>query len=83
MYIPKVKNICPWLRINSNVRCGNTCEAEYCAKHAVAIRRGSKPPVECESCGKGTQCIINLCINCGQQKKLDRLYKEKRKNNNN
>jgi hypothetical protein len=79
MYIPKTVNICPWLRIKSYDRCGRRCEAEYCFAHANAIRKGSKPPKQCLKCGKGTQCIVGLCMDCGQRNELTKLaYKQKK-----
>ena len=74
-----MKNICPWLRINSHEICGNHCVNAYCFRHAASIRAGHIPPTPCKSCGVGTQCIVNLCQNCGQRKVLDKLFKDRKK----
>jgi hypothetical protein len=79
MYILKSTNLCPWLRIGSYERCGNRCVAEYCFAHNSAIKKGSRPPGECSKCGKGTQCIIGLCKDCGQRNELTKLAYRKKK----
>jgi hypothetical protein len=79
MYIPKSTNICSWLRIKSYERCGRRCVAEYCAAHNSAIKKGSLPPNECLKCGKGTQCIIKICIDCGQRNELTKFAYRKKK----
>jgi hypothetical protein len=70
----EAKNICPWLRIGTNQRCGRKCEAEYCYYHAYAIRQGRKIPTECKICGRGNQCIVNVCKFCNQSNELNKFY---------
>ena len=71
-YIVKMKgsNNCEWLKRGETKICGKSCLGEYCKIHLTRIRKGSKIPVPCRSCGQGVQSDIHLCRACGRDRVL-------------
>jgi len=66
-------NICSWLIQGRNEICGKSCREEYCKAHRLRIRRGSKIPNPCLSCGVGVRSEIQLCRACGRETERYRL----------
>jgi len=54
----KGHNRCAWLKVGEPEVCGKSCCQKYCKIYLARIRRGSKSPVPCRSCGKGVQSEI-------------------------
>ena len=61
-------NICNWTRVGEAALCGKSCCGTYCKNHLFKIRKGSKIPAPCRSCGRGVQSDIQLCRACGREK---------------
>ena len=61
-------NICNWTRVGDAALCGKSCCGTYCKNHLFKIRKGSKIPAPCRSCGRGVQSDIQLCRSCGRDK---------------
>ena len=66
--IMKGHNLCEWLKVGETENCGKCCIGVYCKVHLARIRRKSKTPVPCRSCGKGVQREIYLCQVCGRER---------------
>ena len=66
-----------WLVKGTKDFCNRPTKNEYCGKHAFALRQGTKPPIQCLNCGRGTNSITQLCIQCGQHKEQSRLWRER------
>ena len=64
----KGHNICNWTRVGEIALCGKSCCGTYCKIHLFKIRKGSKIPAPCRSCGRGVQSDIQLCRACGRDK---------------
>ena len=64
----KGHNICNWTRVGEIELCGKSCCGTYCKIHLFKIRKGSKIPAPCISCGRGVQSDIQLCRACGRDK---------------
>ena len=56
-------NKCAWLKVGELEICGKGCKV-----HLFRIRKGSKIPVPCRSCGKGVYSKIEVCRACGREK---------------
>ena len=61
-------NICNWTRVGEAALCGKSCCGTYCKNHLFKIRKGSKIPAPCRSCGRGVQSDMQLCRACGREK---------------
>ena len=69
---------CHWLMKGSKDFCNRPTKNEYCGMHPFAInKRRSKPPIPCKICGNGTNSKTQLCIPCGQNKELSKLWRER------
>jgi len=60
-------NCCAWLKVGELEVCGKSCCQQYYKVHLARLRKGSRTPVRCRSCGKGVQSEIQLCQACGQE----------------
>ena len=64
----KGRNICEWLKVGETEVCAKSCCQKYCKIHLARIRKESKIPMPCRSCGKGIQSEIQLCRACGRDR---------------
>ena len=64
----KGHNLCGWLKVGETENCRKSCIGVYYKVHLARIRRKSKIPVPCRSCGKGVQSEIHLCQVCGRER---------------
>ena len=69
----KGHNRCDWLKVGEKELCGKSCCNQHCKVHRARLRKGSRIPVPCKSCGKGVQSEIQLCRACGRENVRYRL----------
>ena len=73
------RNHCAWLKVGETQRCGKGSRGVHCKIHLAKIRRGSRIPLPCSSCGKGVQSSIRRCRACGRDAvRLRQIALEKR-----
>ena len=71
---------CNWLLVGDTKLCKNPAKGQYCATHAVKIRKGIIIPQPCKGCGRGTKSSLQLCVPGGQGR--ERAYKYYKQKNN-
>ena len=70
-------NICQWLMTGKTEICGKSCRKEYCKAHGQNIRKGSKIPRQCLTCGMGVRSVIQLCRGCGRETERKRIERKR------